>query len=68
MPLFIGSPSELRDYKLSMSGLIQISHYNKTLRVWSDKREKEISMKVYFSVRWQDGCKIIDINNFFESC
>ena len=50
-----------------MSGLLQIANYSKTLRVWSDKREKEISVKVYFSVRWQDGCKIIDINNFFET-
>ena len=49
-----------------MNGLVPIAHYSKTLRFWSDKREKEISMKVYFSVRWQDGCKIIDINNLFE--
>ena len=49
-----------------MSGLNQVAQHIETCRVWSDKLEKEISLKIQYGVHWQDTCKIIDINDLGE--
>ena len=49
-----------------MSEINQVAQYNRTCRVWSDRLEREISLKVQYSVQWKDGCKIIDINDLSE--
>jgi len=39
----------------------------KTCVVWSHRRERKISLQIYYDVREQDGCKVYAINHVDET-
>jgi hypothetical protein len=43
-----------------MTTLVQ--HSEKIFWIWSDRREREISVRIRYSVCEDDGCKLISLN------
>jgi hypothetical protein len=39
-----------------------VQHNEKIFWVWSDRREREISIRVAFSVREDDGCRLFSLS------
>ena len=40
-----------------------VQHHEKIVWVWSDRRERELSVRIAFSIREDDGCKLISLGS-----
>jgi hypothetical protein len=38
----------------------------KTAVIWSHRKERNISVRIYYDVREQDGCKVYTVNHVEE--
>jgi len=59
-----GRPSELENNKMPESNTTLLPQ--KSCLVWSRRRERDITLQVYYEVQEQDGCKIYTVDRVQE--
>ena len=40
-----------------------VQYHEKIVWVWSDRRERELSVRIAFTIREDDGCKLIALGS-----